>query len=155
MRSVLLALSLLLPAQSFADGLSIKDAYLRASGPMARAAAAFMVIHNETDQTMTLIAAETETARKTELHTHIIEDDVARMRPIEGGITIQPGGMHALERGGDHVMLMGLKGKLEQGDMVPITLLFEDADPIIIDVPVDNERAPKEGHDGMDHSKHN
>jgi len=63
MRSLILALSLLLPITAFADGISVHHAYMRASGPMARTAAAFMVIHNDSEKAVTLIGAETEAAR--------------------------------------------------------------------------------------------
>ena len=140
MRIFLLSLALLFPITSFAQGLMVMDPYVRASGPMARAGAAFMMIHNESDVDVTLIGAETEAARKVELHTHVMEDDVARMRQIEGGITIPAGGMHMLERGADHVMLMGLTEKLEQGDVITLVLEFEGAEPLTLEVPVDNER---------------
>jgi len=155
MRSLLLSLSLLLPATAFAQGVSIHHEYLRASGPMARAAAVFMVIHNDTDTDVVLVSAETDAARTVELHTHIMENDVAKMREIEGGITIPAGGMHELKRGADHVMLMGLTGKITQGDMIPMTLFFDGAEPITLEVQVDNERVPKDGHGSADHSNHN
>ena len=121
---------------------------------MARAAAGFMVIHNDTEDAVTLTGIETEAARTAELHTHIIEDDVARMRPLEGGITIPAGGVHALKRGGDHVMLMGLTQKLSQGDLVSMTFLFEGIAPLTVDIEVDNERSEYEGHTGSDHAEH-
>jgi hypothetical protein len=50
-----------------------------------------------------------------------------------------------LERGGRHVMLMGLRGPLEQGKEIEITLTFENAEPLTVTVPVDNERMPDMG----------
>jgi len=155
MRGLLFALTLLLPASAFAEGIMIHNGYVRASGPMARAGAAFMVIHNHADKDAVLIGAETDAARTVELHTHIIEDDIAKMREIEDGITIPAGGSHALKRGADHVMLMGLTGKLEQDDMVSIKFIFEELDPVTIELPVDNERMPEDAQGEMDHSKHN
>ncbi len=155
MRSPIFAAAFLLPAMTFADGITVEDAYLRASGPMARAAAAFMVIKNDTQAPVTLMGATTDAARTVELHTHIIEDDIAKMREIEDGITIPPGATHELKRGEDHVMLMGLTNKMTDGDVVTLTLSFADADPVTLDVPVDNERKPDQGHSEMDHSDHN
>ena len=60
-------------------------------------------------------------------------------------ITAQQG--HALKRGGDHIMLMGLKQALKDGDIIHLMLTFEHAGDVPLDVPVDNARkegAPKE-----------
>ncbi len=145
---LILALS---PIAALAQDIMIKDAYARASGPMARAGAVFMVIHNHSDKDVTLIGAKSDVARTIELHTHIMEDDVAKMRQIEGGIVIPAGEMHALERGADHVMLMGLTRKLADGDKVELELSFDGADPVNLEVSVDNER---KATGGMDHSEH-
>ena len=45
-----------------------------------------------------------------------------------------------MKRGGDHVMLMGLNDGLDAGETVKITLTFEKAGEIVVDVPVDNDR---------------
>lgn len=126
---------------AFADGLTIKDAYLRAAGPTAKSAGVFMEIINETNTDDRMIAASSDVAKKVELHTHIKADDgVMQMREKEDGFAISAGDMHALARGGDHVMLMGLNQKVEQGEMVTVTLTFEKAGDITIDVPVDLTR---------------
>ena len=118
----------------------IADAYLRSATPMARAGAIFLRIENTGAEDDRLIGAETAVARRVELHTHVETDGVMQMREIEGGIPIPAGGAHVLERGGDHVMLMGLTEALEQGRMVDVTLIFENAGEIAITVPVDRER---------------
>jgi copper(I)-binding protein len=63
--------------------------------------------------------------------------------------------MHALARGGDHVMFMGLNGPMEHGDTVSVTLSFEKAGDIVVDIPIDLERKPMhgEGH-GHGHGDH-
>ncbi len=154
MRSLLFALSLLMPVTAVAEGISVHHAYVRSSGAMAKAAAAFMVIHNDSDKDVTLIAADTDVARKIELHTHIIEDDVAKMREIKGGITIPAGGFHELKRGADHVMFMGLTEKLVEDEMVKLTLEFEGQEPMVIEVVVDNDRKAEDDHGSADHSEH-
>ncbi len=121
--------------------ISVEDAYARSSGMMAKAGAAFMTIVNSGDSDDQLIGARTDAAKVTELHTHIAGDGgVMKMRKVEGGFTIPAGGKHMLMRGGDHVMLMGLTRPLEQGDTITLTLIFEDAGEITIEVPVDLER---------------
>lgn len=145
--AVLAAVSL--PA--LAQDVLIRDTYIRASGKMSKAAAAFMKMHNATDAPIRLIGAQTDVARKAELHTHIMENDVAKMREIEGGVTIAPGETHIFQRGADHVMLMGLTEALEQGDTVEVTLIFENLDPVKLEIEVDNGRKPN-AHGKMDNS---
>jgi hypothetical protein len=52
-----------------------------------------------------------------------------------------------MERGGHHVMLMGLTAPFEQGGAIPLTLIFETSGEVTLDVPIDLERAPADGHD--------
>ena len=66
---------------------------------------------------------------------------------IEGGIEIPAGEMHMMKRGGDHVMFMGLTAPLEQGAEISVTLTFEKAGDVVIEVPVDLTRKLKAGGD--------
>ena len=45
-----------------------------------------------------------------------------------------------LKRGGDHVMFMGLTGPMNDGESVTVTLQFEKAGEITMDIPVDLKR---------------
>ena len=138
------AIVLALPA--FAEGIMIKDAYVRSSGPSAKTGAAFLVIMNDTDQDDTLISATSDIAKRVETHTHIKTDDgVMQMRKVEGGFPVAAKSMHALERGGDHLMFMGLNQPLNQGDMVTVTLTFEKAGDMTVEIPVDLKRMPESG----------
>ena len=59
-----------------------------------------------------------------------------RMRPL-AGIALEPGKPVTLAPGGYHVMLMGLKAPLKQGDQFPLTLTFERAPPMTVTVNVE------------------
>lgn len=140
-----------LPALAMDGAIHVKDAYARASGPSAKAGAIFMHLHNGGETDDTLIAAASDAAQRAELHTHQEDaDGVMKMRRIEGGIPVPAGGDAMLRRGGDHVMLMGLTRALNDGDAVTVTLTFETAGEITIDVPVDLNRKPEE-HSGHGH----
>lgn len=135
-----------------ADAIVVEDSYARASGKHAKAGAAFMVIENQSDTDDRLIGATSDISDRVELHTHKVDDNgVARMVHVEEGFAIPAGGTHALKRGGDHVMFMGLKGTMEHGDRVPVTLIFEKAGEVVVEIPVDLERKGKGGH-GHAHS---
>ncbi len=132
------ALSIASPA--LAD-IEIKDAYARAAMPTAMAGAAFMQIVNTGSEDDRLIAAASDVAKKVELHTHIAKGDgIMQMVEVEEGFPVAAGQTHMLKRGGDHVMFMGLNGPMNDGNTVTVTLTFEKAGDIVVDIPVDLKR---------------
>jgi copper(I)-binding protein len=101
------------------------------------------VIHNTGAEDDRLIAAASDAAQRVELHTHSEDaQGVMRMREVVEGFAVPAGGTHALERGADHVMFMGMTRTLAEGDVVAVTLTFEKAGAIAVDLPVDNSRMP-------------
>lgn len=147
----------LLATASFADAIMIKDPYARSSTSMSKSGAAFMTIMNHSDQNDRVVGAATDAAAKVELHTHKEDaNGVMKMVEVEEGFPVAAGEMIQLKRGGDHVMLMGLTAPLEQGDMITLTLTFEKAGDVVVEVPVDLNRKPAHGemdHGKMDHGK--
>lgn len=147
-------------AMMMGDAPMIHDAYARAATPNARAGAAFGVLMNQTSEDDTLLSARSDAAMRVELHTHIAGDDgVMQMREVEGGFVIPAGGQHVLERGGDHIMFMGLTESFDQGKDIPVTLIFEKAGEVETVITVDLEREDGHGmhggHGGHgDHSGH-
>lgn len=131
-----------LTAPALADGgMTISDPYARAMGAMAKSGAVFFVIENHTDTDDRLTGATSDASEKAELHTHKMDaNGMMQMLEIEGGIEIPAGGSHALARGGDHVMLMGLTRVLDKGDSVTLTLTFEHAGEVVVVAPLDNDR---------------
>lgn len=153
MKTTLLAgaAALLFAAPAFAE-IEVHDAYARSASPMSKTGAAFMVIHNHGGAADRLIGVSSDAAARTELHTH--EEDangVMRMIHVEEGFDLPTDGEIAMVRGGKHVMLMGLTDSLDQGETVTITLTFEQAGDVVMEVPVDLER---QDHGGMDHGNH-
>lgn len=139
--AVLLALAT--PALAH-DGVAVRDAYARIMGPTAKSGAAFMVIENHSELDDRLIGVASDIAERTELHTH--KDDGQgnmRMLHVPEGFEIPGHSDHALARGGDHVMFMGLRRPVANGEVVSLTLTFERAGTLVVEVPVDLDR--KEG----------
>lgn len=129
------------------DAIVIHDAYIRSSTPKSPTGAAFMMIMNHGDIDDRLIGARTDIAARIELHSHTSSaNGVMIMGKIEGGIALPAGAMHKLARGGDHLMVMGLKDDLVQGDTVTLILIFEQAGEISLQLPVDRMRMPMQGH---------
>lgn len=149
------AVSLALPA--FAEGILVQDPYARVSAKMSSSGAAFMVIENHTGQDDHLVSATSDISEKVELHTHKEDaNGVMRMIHVEEGFALPKDGMIKMGRGGHHVMFLGLKQPLHNGDMVHVTLEFEKAGPVEVDIPVDLDRKPDHamtGHGNMDHGK--
>lgn len=144
---------LTLPAFAFAE-IVVTDPYARASRPNAPTGAAFMLIQNTGETADRLVSASSDVAKRVELHTHIDQGDgIMKMVEVEEGFPIAPGETYVMERGGDHVMFMGLNESLEQGGEVMVTLTFEQAGDVVVTIPVDNERQPD--HGAMDHSATN
>lgn len=133
-------------AAAWAEGIVVEDAYARASTPTAKSGAAFMVLMNTGDQDDRLVAAKSDVAARVELHTHReIADGVMKMMEVEEGFAIPAGGTHMLARGGDHVMFMGLNEPFADGDTVAVTLVFEHAGEVAVEIPVDLNRKPEHG----------
>jgi len=134
----------------------IEDAYARVSSAMAQSGAVFMSIYNHNDFDEVLIGASSDVAQRVELHTHTMDAaGVMRMVEVEGGIAMAADETVMLERGGLHVMLLGLTRPLENGDSFSLTLEFQNSDPITIDVTVDLDRMPSHGSSGgHEHGHH-
>lgn len=112
----------------------VTDAWARetlAGQPMA---AGYFTLTNPGDEPIRLVGVETEAANGASLHTSIVENGVASMRAIEGGLLVEPGSYVTLEPGGDHVMFEGLKAPLEEGNEVVLTLEFEDGERLAVPV---------------------
>jgi len=122
----------------------VSDSYARSTGPLAKAGAAYMKIMNHSKKDDRLISVYSDIAKKTELHTHLKSDNgVMKMMHIDKGIEIGAMKEHALVRGGEHIMFMGLNEPFENGKIIPVTLLFEKAGEVNIEVVVDQKRKEK------------
>ena len=141
-KKILMAVTaILFAAPVIAGGIEIHDAYARSSGKMAKAGAVFMMIHNHTDTEDRLLEARSDAAKMVQLHTHSKGDDGAmKMRHIHSGFAIPAHGMRGLKRGGDHLMFMGLVAPWEHGGTIELTVVFENAGEMMIEVPIDLER---------------
>jgi len=156
MKKITLAAALFLAATTstaFAGNIEVTDAWARASAKMARAGAAFLTIKN-TGGADRLIAAKSGVSKKTQLHTHIKDGEIMKMRHIEA-ISVPASGMAMLKPGGDHVMFMGLSSPFKEGSKFPLTLVFEKAGEVTTHVMVKGVAAMSSGakmnHGKMDH----
>lgn len=99
--------------------------------------AVYMTITNGTDSDDALIDAAVPGCGTIELHEMVMEDDVMKMRQMEGNrIPVPAGETVMLQRGGLHVMCIDKTGEFAVGDSVPITLTFENAGTIEVSAEV-------------------
>lgn len=121
--------------------LKIDHPWARASAGAAANGAAYMTITTAGAAADQLVKAASPVADKVELHTHILDGDVMRMRPVSG-ITVNVGEPAVLRPGGLHVMLIGLKEPLKEGSQFPLTLTFEKAGTVTVQVDVEGASTP-------------
>ncbi len=149
------AFAALIAMPAFAhNGVHINDPYARVMGGVGASGAVFFEIENHQDADDRLISAASDVADLVQLHTHKEEGGVMKMVHVPEGFVVPALGAHRLQRGGDHVMLMGLKSELKNGDVIDLTLTFEKAGEVTVQAVVDNDRKPEEGAMPHDMSGH-
>ncbi len=131
---------LLLPSSGLSQdyrigSLAVDQAWARESPPTVTNGAAFMTITNRGTSTDRLMSADAEVSERVELHTHLMDQGVMRMRQVDS-IELKPGEVTELKPGGLHVMFIGLKAPFKAGQQVPVTLRFERGGNLEIEVPV-------------------
>jgi len=131
-----LLLPVILPVPALAEpDVRVLDPWARASAGMGRTGAAYLTIHNEGNTADRLVSAATPVAGRVELHTHIHDGGVMRMRAVDA-IEAPPGTKVELKPGGLHVMLLDLAAPLRAGEHVTMTFTFETSGDVTVKVPV-------------------
>ncbi len=123
------------PGEAKAKGISIVSPWARATPGGSKVGAAFFEIQVAVGADDKLIGAASPAAQTVELHDHIRDGGIVKMRrieamPVPGGktITLKPGGLH--------LMLMELKDGLKEGEAIEVTLTFEKAGTVKVQVPI-------------------
>ena len=153
LKSFLTAAAVVFALPAYAQTITISDAYARVATPTSPSGAAFLIIENKGTEADHLVGVASEIAEMTQMHTHIADAaGVMQMVEVPGGWDIPAGGTHTLQRGADHIMFMGLKQPLNDGDIVTVTLTFAKAGEVVVQIPVDLQRgAPAGAMGAMDH----
>ncbi|HET7885102.1 MAG TPA: copper chaperone PCu(A)C [Bradyrhizobium sp.] len=134
-----------------AGDLVISQAWSRATPNGAKIGAGYLTIENKGTTADKLIGVTGDVSPKIELHEMSMSNGVMKMRPVDGGLSIDPGKTVKLAPNGYHLMIMDLKGPLKQGDKLPLTLQFEKAGKVAVTLDVQGVGAqgPGGGHDMM------
>jgi hypothetical protein len=130
---------------TFAVGaLVVESPWARES--VTRTGAAYFTVRNGGDADDRLIGVASEVADRAELHSSTMQDGVMRMRPVEA-VEVPAHGAAALEPGGLHVMLIGLKSPLQEGGSFALTLTFANAGEVEVVATIEDIAHGGAGHD--------
>jgi copper(I)-binding protein len=125
--------------------ITIKEPWARATVG-AGAGAAFFAIDNAGATPDRLVGASSPVSKTTELHTHIRDGEVMRMRQIDA-IDVPAKATTTLQPGGLHIMFMQMAEPLAAGGSFPLTLRFAEAGEVTVTVQVKDVAAM--GHGSM------
>jgi len=138
MRFAALAVMLMLGGAAVsADPASVRvdAAWSRALPPVSENGAAYVTVTNLGVEPDALVGADTPMAERAELHEHVMQGGLMKMRKV-ASVALAPGDGVAMEPGGLHVMLMQLAHPLAEGASFPLTLHFRNAPDITVNVSV-------------------
>lgn len=132
--------------QGFRAGpITIEHPHARATLPGQPTGGAYLTLANGGADDR-LVAVRADVSERVELHTMAMEGDVMRMRELDA-IELPAGKQVALKPGGLHIMLIGLKRPLKAGERFPMTLRFENAGEVTVQVDVETVKTAPMRHD--------
>ena len=115
--------------------INVENSWARETPPAATTGAAYLTLANTGSETDKLINISSGIAETIELHTTLHKDGVMKMRRVEV-VEVRPGESTVFKPGGLHIMLMGLRQPLKKDQTFPLTLEFEKAGDITVEVTV-------------------
>jgi copper(I)-binding protein len=104
----------------------IEKPWARATAPGAKVGGGYMTLRNQGAAPDRLVGASSPVAARVELHVHVKEGEVMKMRQVPS-FDIPAGGQFELKPGGAHLMFMEIKRPFKEGEKLPVTLKFEKA----------------------------
>jgi periplasmic copper chaperone A len=143
----MLAFALLLVARVADAQLSIDQAWARATAPGAPVAGGYMTIRNKSAAPDRLVGASSAAAARVELHVHIKEGEVMKMRQVRA-YDVPANGSFELKPGGAHLMFVQIARPFKEGDKIPVKLRFEKAGEVSVEFAVGRigDTAPPAAH---------
>jgi len=135
--TLVLALGLLSVGSAVAEPnqIVVEKAWARATPKMAVTGGGYLTVTNRRPGEDRLLEVTSPVAEKVQFHTMAIDNGVAKMTRLLT-IELHPGIPVVFKPGGIHMMLLGLKHQLKEGETVPLTLTFENANAVEVDARV-------------------
>jgi|JI10StandDraft_1071094.scaffolds.fasta_scaffold73645_3 copper(I)-binding protein len=131
--------------------IEISGAFTRATLPNAPVGAGYLTIANKGTADDRLMSANSPVAGMTQIHEMKMEGDVMKMTELPDGLAIPAGGTVSLAPGGLHIMFMKLKQAFAEGTTIPVTLTFETAGSVDVELAVGPINADEPAHDMAGH----
>jgi len=141
LRALAIASALLLSTDAMqaqdvkAGGITVVRPWARATPGGAKVGGAYLELKAAAGADDRLVAVRSPAAGVVEIHDHINEGGVMKMRRVDG-ISLSSGQSVVLKPGGYHLMLMDLKQPLKQGGKLPLTLVFEKAGEVAVEAAI-------------------
>ncbi|MBA55300.1 MAG: hypothetical protein CMK89_12665 [Pseudomonadales bacterium] len=149
MKMCLVALLLVvLPGVVMASDLEVEQPWVRSVPPVSPNTAGYFMLHNNSKQERVLVAVSSDVASSVEMHTVVEQDGGMSMQQLQE-VKIAAGDCVMFEPGGNHIMFIGLKQPLQEGDEVKLTLQFKDGESLSMLLPV--KRSQDEAHQHQHH----
>lgn len=122
---------------------TVTDAWSRAMPPTAPTGAVYFTLRNPNGEDDSLIGASTPRAERAELHTHVQQGELMSMKKVDS-VNVPANGTLEFAPGGHHVMLFNMTQPLKAGESFPLTLQFEKAGDVTLEVGI-RDQAPDAG----------
>lgn len=143
-------------AHEYTEGdITIDHPWSRPTPPGVPMGVGYMAITNNSDRVITFIGAETTRAESVSIHESTMKDGNMSMRPLKEGLTIPAGETVELKPHSYHLMLEKLESPLKEGESIPLTVKFDGAADMDVELnvePLDRDMQKKDSE--MDHSGH-
>ena len=140
----MLALGLFFWMSSVFSQVSVESAWARPTPPSAKLGAGYLTVVNS-GAADRLVGAASPAAARVEMHITIRDGEILRMREAKA-LDLPASGRLELKPAGAHLMFVDLKRPFKQGDKVPVTLKFDKAGEVKVDLLVGRQPAQPEHH---------
>lgn len=137
-----------------AGDLEIGHPWTRATPPAAKVGGGYLELTNAGNTGDRLLGGSSPIAGRVEIHNMTTTDGIMKMRPVPEGVEIPAGETVHLAPGGYHLMLLDLKQPITNGEMIPVTLEFEQAGAIDIELAAGPIGSKATGHGDATSSRH-
>jgi len=148
-KKLVLVMLMVFSAQAaYATDLVAKNAWVRLVPSVAQNTAAYMLVRNVGADDVKLIGVTCDVAASADLHGMRMDDNRMVMFPLQE-VNVPAGGEVAFAPGGMHMMLMGLKHSLKEGDVIEIVLHVSNGESLAVSAPVRDMRMGQHRQGGM------
>lgn len=127
------------------EGVIVTADHVRESIPGTRISSAYMTIANNHSENIKLISATSELSPRIEIHQHMMENGMMKMRK-QAFLVVQANNRVVLQPSGYHLMIFDLKTPLTDGEIMAITLYFDNQTEVTVSLPIQGLKKKNSHH---------